>query len=297
MPHDHKLLPYDYYQTHIQNGQPDTLFHWHPEVEISYVHKGSARYHIDYDFFNSQAGDIILVRPNGMHSIHPIEKIEEISEIFTFHLDMIGQSHLDQTSLHYLQPLQNGAQKFITRIQPDMAGYADIKNCLQTIFTLAKEEGRHFELLLKSKLHEFIYLLFLHRHVHKKITDDIYRKNAKIREVIDYINQHYHEDLSIEQLALLMGYSKPHFMSLFKQHTGISCMDFIIRVRLNQAKQLLINSHLTVLEIAEQVGFPNISHFNRQFKKHYQLTPSQYRKDHLKASPSQALIHPSKTIT
>lgn len=294
MSHSNTLLPYQYYQTHIINGQPDTLFHWHPELEISYIHQGSARYHIDYDFFNSQAGDIILIRPNGMHSIHPIEQTEEISETFAFHLDMIGQSHLDQTSLHYLQPLQNGNQKFVPRIQPNMSGYNEIKNCLQTILNLAKGEGRHYELLLKAKLHEFIYLLFIHRHVQKKVTDDIYRKNAKIREVIDHINQHYNEVLSIEQLALIMGYSKPHFMALFKQHTGISCTDFIIRVRLNQAKYLLINSHLTVLEIAERVGFSNISHFNRQFKKHYLITPSQYRKTNLSETDSRLLINPKQ---
>lgn len=278
MPQSQHLLPYSYYETHIQNGQPDTLFHWHPEVEINYVHSGSARYHIDYDVFNSQAGDIILVHPNGMHSVHPLEDKEQVSETFQFHLDMIGQSHLDQTSLHYLQPLQNSKMKFVPRIQPDMAGYADIKACVFSILSLAKEEGRHFELLLKSKLHEFIYLLFLHRHVSRKITDDVYRKNAKIREVIDHINHHYNEELSIEQLALIMGYSKPHFMSLFKQHTGISCMDFIIRKRISEAQHLLIHSDLSVLEIAEQVGFPNISHFNRQFKKRHGLTPSQYRK-------------------
>lgn len=290
----HQLLHYAYYRTHIENGQPDTLFHWHPEIEISYIHKGTARYHIDYDFFNSQEGDIILVRPNGMHSIHPIGQTEEISETFTFHLDMIGQSHLDQTSLHYLQPLQNGTLKFIPRIQPHMEGYETIKACLLSIFSLAKNEGRHFELLLKAKLHELIYLLFLHRHVNKKVTDDVYRKNAKIRQVIDYINQNYHQELSIEQLALIMGYSKPHFMSLFKQHAGISCMDFIIRVRLNQAKQLLIHSHLSILEIADKVGFQNISHFNRQFKKHYLATPSQYRKEHSAQIESDQLINPSK---
>lgn len=72
--YDSRLLPYKYYNTYVTDGIPDILFHWHNEFEINYVYGGTARYHIDYDYFNSQAGDIILIRPNAAHSIHPIEQ-------------------------------------------------------------------------------------------------------------------------------------------------------------------------------------------------------------------------------
>ena len=86
---DNQLLPYKIYETHIINRLPDTLFHWHPEVEISYIVEGTAQYHIDYDYFNSQSGDIILIRPNGMHSIHPINDHYQHSKSLLFHLDMV----------------------------------------------------------------------------------------------------------------------------------------------------------------------------------------------------------------
>ncbi|MGT2935664.1 helix-turn-helix domain-containing protein [Streptococcus castoreus] len=273
-----QLLPYRYFHTEVRNGRPDILFHWHPELEINYIYEGTARYHIDYDFFNSQTGDIILIRPNGMHSIHPIDQQQHIMDTFQFHLDMIGSSVVDQVSLHYLQPLQNSVYKFVYRIKPDMSGYSEIKECLFNIFKLAKEEGRHFEILLKSKLLEFIYLLFYYRYVVRKTTDDTYRKNEKIRQLIDYINNHYYQELSIAFLADYIGYSKTHFMTVFKQHTGTSCTEFVIQVRLSKACELLINSTRPVLEIANDIGFNNLSNFNRQFKRYYLLTPSQYRK-------------------
>ena len=134
------LLPYDYYSTVVENGRPDVLFHWHPEVEINYIYEGSARFHIDYDYFNSQAGDIILIRPNGMYSIHPLENQKHVTDTFRFHLDMIGYSIVDQVSLRYLQPLQTSLYKFVPRIQPGMEGYEEIKECLFTIFELSKNE-------------------------------------------------------------------------------------------------------------------------------------------------------------
>lgn len=57
--YDSRLLPYKYYHTCVMDGIPDILFHWHNEFEINYVYGGTARYHIDYDYFNSQAGDIV----------------------------------------------------------------------------------------------------------------------------------------------------------------------------------------------------------------------------------------------
>jgi len=288
------LLPYRYFHTKVKNGRPDILFHWHPELEVSYIYEGTARYHIDYDFFNSQEGDIILVRPNGMHSIHPINKEKHVMDTFQFHLDMIGLSNVDQVSLHYLQPLQNSVYKFVHCIKPNMPGYTEIKKTLFEIFQLAKVESRHFEILLKSKLHEFIYLLYFHRYVVRKTTDDTYRKNEKIRQLIDYINNNYHQNLTIDFLADFIGYSKTHFMTVFKQHTGTSCTEFVIQVRLSKACELLVNSTNSILEIANEVGFNNLSNFNRQFKSYYLLTPSQYRKKFSKPKESRTLINPPK---
>ncbi|AXQ78768.1 AraC family transcriptional regulator [Streptococcus chenjunshii] len=277
------LLPYHFFDTYVENGRPDVLFHWHPEIEINYVYEGSARYHIDYDFFNSQPGDIIFIRPNGMHSIHPIADRTHHTDTFQFHLDMIGNATVDQVSLRYLQPLQTSSFKFVPRIQPDMTGYEEIKDAVFQIFELSRNEGRHFEILLKAKLNELIYLLYYHRYVLRKNTDDTYRKNERMRELIDFINHNYQHNLSISYLADFMGYSKTHFMTVFKQQTGTSCTEFVIQVRLNKASDLLLNSADPILEIASSVGFNNLSNFNRQFKNYFHVTPSQYRKQFSKS--------------
>lgn len=272
------LLAYTFYHTKVENGRPDVLFHWHNELEINYVHTGSARYHIDYDYFDSQEGDIIFIRPNAPHSIHPIEDKHHQTDSFLFHLDMIGYSILDKASLLYLQPLQNSTFKFVPRLSKDQEGYDQIKAVLFDIFELVKTEPPYFELPLKAKLNELLYLLYRHHYIVKKTSDDLYRKNEKIRDLIDYIHHHYRDNLSIDFLANYMGYSKTHFMTVFKQHTGTSCTDFIIQVRLKKASDLLLNSIKPILEIATEVGFNNLSNFNRQFKAYYFLTPSQYRK-------------------
>ncbi len=275
--HQNQLLPYTVTHTEVKDGRPDILFHWHSEMEVILVREGSANFHIDYDRFASQKDDIILIRPNGLHSIHPIEKKEHITDTLLFHLDMIGASQLDQVGLNYLQPLQNATYKFTTRIQTKDPGYAQLRDILNRLLELDKEKPDYYELMLKALLSQFLYTLYEKAYVHQKTTDDAYRKNEKIRQIVEYIQQHSNRPLTIAELAQVANYSQTHFMTFFKQQTGTSAMDFIIQHRLYQASQALKDTVKPILTIAEEVGFNNLSNFNRQFRKYYQQTPSQYR--------------------
>lgn len=276
--YDHALFPYSITQIQIINGQPDTLFNYHADTEIIFVHSGSANFHIDYTRFSSEAGDIILLRPNAMHSIHPQKNQKQLSTTLLFHLDMLGQSSISAPSVSYLQPLQNNILKFIPVIKKNNEGYEEIKRCLFELFDIHYKKETFFELMINAKLNELLFLLFKFNYVVKKNTNDLYKKNEKIREIVDYIHTNYNKNITVDKLAQIMGYSKTHFMTVFKQQTGSSCIDFLIQTRLRMAKDLLSNSNLTIVEIANEVGFTNLSNFNRQFKKYFNTTPSQYRK-------------------
>ncbi|MDQ0222730.1 helix-turn-helix transcriptional regulator [Streptococcus moroccensis] len=276
--HQNRLLPITVKHTVVKNGIPDILFHWHPEMEIILVREGTANIHIDYDRFESEKDDIILIRPNGLHSIHPIDTQTHVTDSLMVHLDFLGASQMDQASIHLLQPLQNATSKFVLRIQPTDPGYDDLRSTLESILKVEHEKSDFYELELKSLLGHFIYTTYKHNYVRQKMTDDFYRKNEKIRAIIEYIHRNYYRTLTIAELAEEANYSETHFMTFFKSQTGTSAMDFIIQHRLHLATQELKHSVKPVLRIAEEVGFNNLSNFNRQFRKYYHQTPSQYRK-------------------
>jgi len=93
----------------------------------------------------------------------------------------------------------------------------------------------------------------------------------------EYILEHQAEDLSLGQVAKAVNTSTFYFCKMFKKVTGINFTDYLSRVRIEKSKNLLLNPNLRISEIAFEVGFQSLTHFNRVFKKILGQSPTQYR--------------------
>ena len=92
-----------------------------------------------------------------------------------------------------------------------------------------------------------------------------------------FIQEHQTEELSLEQVAKSVNTSKFYFCKIFKKATGINFTDYLSRVRTERAKNLLLNPNLRISEIAYEVGFQSLTHFNRVFKRILGRSPTDYR--------------------
>ena len=102
--------------------------------------------------------------------------------------------------------------------------------------------------------------------------------NPLIENIKNYIKANLEFDIKISQIAKTFHYNERYLGRLFKREMNMSFRDYITRQRLTQSKMLLKNTDNTVLYIANKLGFNNVTYFNRQFKKHFDMTPTQYRK-------------------
>lgn len=93
--------------------------------------------------------------------------------------------------------------------------------------------------------------------------------------VKEYINEHLHQDLKLDEIAAIAQLSPYHFLRLFKRSMGVTPHQYILQCRLNQAKYLLQHSNLSIVEIATRTGFSDQSHFTRYFKRIVGTTPKQ----------------------
>ena len=92
-----------------------------------------------------------------------------------------------------------------------------------------------------------------------------------------FIHEHQGEDLSLGQVAKSVNTSTFYFCKMFKKATGVNFTDYLSRVRIEKAKNLLLNPNLRISEIAYEVGFQSLTHFNRVFKKIVGQSPTEYR--------------------
>lgn len=147
----------------------------------------------------------------------------------------------------------------------------------------------HATKVVPPKQHESVVKLLTIFAQHLSIISNqivVQNQNAEppvIRRAKEFIERNHAEDLSLSQVAKAVNTSTFYFCKMFKKATGIHFTDYVSRIRIEKAKNLLLNPNLRISEIAYAVGFQSLTHFNRIFKKIIGEAPTEYR-SHLRAT-------------
>ncbi len=102
--------------------------------------------------------------------------------------------------------------------------------------------------------------------------------STNFSKILRYLNQHYNEQIKLKDISQMYYINKNYACFLFKRNTGMSYSDYLNKIRMEQAKKLLVSTEYTIFEISEMVGYMDYSYFSKAFKKKYNVTPTQYRK-------------------
>lgn len=129
------------------------------------------------------------------------------------------------------------------------------------------------------KLHDWRqWVLQFNLNLSKAVTGIQQNKSRSFSDVVSYIEIHYNEELTLQEIADTFLISREYISRKFKQEYAISFTEYVTSFRLNKAKALLLNRNLKLNKIAEMVGIPDVKYFSKVFKKHEGLTPNEYRK-------------------
>lgn len=118
----------------------------------------------------------------------------------------------------------------------------------------------------------------IHLETESEVDADFHEPSEVIRPALEYISIHFRENITIRQLAAVVHLSESYFMNQFQKYVGFSAIEYISHFRINQACKRLTSTKESVLEIAFDCGFRNISNFNRQFRKVAGCSPTEYRR-------------------
>ena len=277
--HGDFILPFSIYKGTLSPNFPSIAAHWHEEIEVIIVLDGSCDYRINLDSFVINKGDILIIDSQSLHSLTSIPNQNMTWASFVFNINMLKSSNTDGVLVKYIAPLLNHQHQLPIIIKDNIDCYSKIFDVIENIIYCYYEKDIAYELELKSLLFKFFSLLYKNDLIEKHQDKNSLTINTtdKIKLILNYINDHYSEDISINTLAELCEYSEYHFMRFFKKHIGLTCIQYINNLRLEKSSILLTSTNNAIMDISLEVGFDNLSYFNKLFKRKYNLTPKEFR--------------------
>jgi YesN/AraC family two-component response regulator len=108
----------------------------------------------------------------------------------------------------------------------------------------------------------------------------IFPTSSHLQEVFDYIESHYHEGITLSNVAEAVGYSPAYLTTQVAKQTGVTVNNWIVKRRMAASRHLLKNTTQSIEEVATKLGYQNPCHFSRQFRQHHHVSPSSWRKQH-----------------
>lgn len=275
--HSDPAFPYITYPCSIPLDFSCVPLHWHDEVEFIYIKKGNGMITVDFIQYPVNAGTIVLILPGQLHSIEEVTGFSMEYENIIFHPNILLAKSTDSSNTDFLQPLFAGEIVVPSIYSVDSPFYREIASCIDANDEIRKTFPKGYQLFLKSQLFMIFFVL-----IEQFSSDVVERKDTKslgkMKLIMKYIETNYMHKITIADVAIEVGLSQSHFMKYFKNTMGTSFIEYLNDYRLTMASRLLLSSDATILSIAEEVGFDNLSYFNRSFKRRFGQTPSMYRR-------------------
>lgn len=254
----------------------DGVYHDHDYMEISYILSGKGQYMIEGTVYDVVSGDLVLCNPGVKHQ-HIVTNtkeptIEFIAGFNDFHFKNMPPNSITLKDNGYILHTQAELKQEIS------------KHCYAMIAENESGQiGKYF--MLKSHLMQMLLLVlrelnFVEKPKHLGCNFESYSKSYAVNRIITYLNENYERKISLDQIAHNMYLSPVYISKIFKEETGESPINYLIKIRLEKAKDILQkDTEGSIKNIANSVGYDDVYHFSKLFKKYYGISPLYYRKN------------------
>ena len=257
-------LPFKLFLFEGKDGKYIRDKHWHRSVEIFAVKDGSLNFFLNEKKYHLQAGDFVLVNSNEVHSIYAPDPNETI----------VLQIPLGSSAGYYTE------EQFIWFSHSEKSDDERIFSLLNEMYEQNTECRMGYELQMLSCFYQLEYLLVT-RYRKLEVHEELLKNTKQLKRlgvITGYLKEHYTEDISLEKLAGIFGYSPSYLSRMFQKYAKINYKDYLQSVRFEHAVKELEETEHQIGDIALNHGFPNSKAFSNLMRKKYGYLPNEYRK-------------------
>lgn len=247
--------------------------HFHDDLEFVYLLQGSMTYVVNGERVPLKEKEAIFINSRVLHYGCSFERKECIFLVLVLHPALLCASSYFEKN--YLLPaIEEGGTSYLVLRHPE-----DSKalSYLESMIPYMDKENLDYLFLLGQIFHlwDLLYPRLLQNTAGKKKEDPIL---SAFKNMVSFIKSSYSEDIRLQDIASAGGFGKTKATELFHRYLNTTPMNFLNQYRLLQAAERILQEETPITEIASDCGYCDMSYFAKQFRKRYQMSPSQYRK-------------------
>lgn len=253
-------------------------WHWHPEIELTLVMDGSISYQVNGCLYHLHAGDGLFCNTNVLHAGKAFETADCSYLSITFHPRLLYGYSSSIMQLKYMNHIMRSASLASICFTPDILWQREVLERMERIRILDRERPETMELQIQIALLEIWQRIYEHVDREEMSGTENGRDTERIRQIMEYIQKHYAEKITLEDLADEIHLCRSESCRMFKRYMNESIFDYLLDYRVEKSLELLRQSGMDVTQIAGMVGFANPGYYARIFKRKMGCTPMEYRK-------------------
>ncbi len=238
----------------------------HEYYQIYYVIESTGTFLVDGKEHELSKDMFVFARPDTMHGIKELPQ------------DI--QSPLRILEAKFMV-LDHEFENELKQIPAVGCGTNEMRNLLRRAFSEGMDKDLYYARVVEYQMCVLLYLMIRRSHEYAILLNTNGLSNEKAVKIKEYLDSKYAEDITLDGLASNVGYSKNYLCRIFRESTGNTINSYLTNVRINKAVELLAGTDMEVAQISRVVGYNNVFHFIKTFKKLVGVSPGSYRRNEL----------------
>ena len=259
-------------------GQFSVDWHWHEELELILVSEGSSIIAIENQRYIVNEGDGFFINSGILHGCWDYDNSSCRFHSIVFHPRLVGGEKDSIFWTQYIIPLlENTALKHLF-LNHTISWQQEILECIENAWQACTKETTGYEFQTRNQLSWLTFLLYSHMEENKMdISSHAKRTSNRMKQMLQYISNHYAENITIEDLSKSASISESECLRCFKKTIDTTPIQYLKSYRIKKAAEFLTNTDTKIIDIGLMCGFQDMSYFAKVFRQTYNCTPSEYR--------------------
>ena len=253
------------------------LWHWHPEVELTWIVSGEMEYHVNDQKYDLAEGEGLFGNSNTLHSGYRKADRECTYLSITFHPRFLYGYENSILQTKYIEFIVENDQWPSMKLEKTVVWHQELIRWMKEIYGIWKERPENYEMqihILLMKIWQKLYLYFTKQPEKEKPRREHIQR---LRDMVSYMEERYNQEITLEDVAAHVNICRSECCRFFKKHMNMTIFEYLMFLRVQKSLPFL-KAGESVTKTAGLVGFASPAYYGQIFKRYMKCTPKEYQK-------------------